>query len=799
MLKLHSCTQGHFWESADNPDGVAPTCPECGAPADSLPLLDPVAAEAVIPAATFAQQPLTDAKGWPVIAGYQIQSELDRGPMGVRQFQARQNLLNRKVRLTVVLAKEDSGQQAWGCLRGEAGALSRLDHPNILQIHEAGERDRLIFYNALEHVGNLSLPDLVAEKFLPFRRTAELMELLARAVAHAHDEGLLHRNLRPGSVLLLPTAHDGKPEPPPVSGCTLFDEPFIPKLGGFGRAPRRPLEGELTDLELYGDEGGYLSPEQAWGRSKDFGPPTDVYGLGGILYFLLTGRPPFKGPSAVDLIDAIQTAELVPPSSLRRVPGDLDAICRRALTRSPRRRYRTAREMADDLRRALDNYPIKAQPASGFTTLAKWLRRRPALAGLLVLSTLGLIGGGIGLIVAQSQSSALRRQLDWAEQRASQAQREVAGLRQVERFHHYRQQILTAGRARLPEEGQRALVALESCRTQPPAWEWRYLQARIGGLKGECELETGKLFATVTALAIGPPRLHGFRQSVLAVAGTDKDGSEKSTVQLWYLPRREATIRFREFALPVRALAFAPDGRTLYTLGAGAERQSEVRAWALTNDHEPRFVQKFTERLTGLVCSSDGSTLFAVNDANQLSRFRSSDGERIQGPSGPPALLVRRREPTRLAASPDGGRLASFNPGESEVRIWDAHSGSYVRSFRPAGSVHALAWGEGNYLAVGLDDGSIRILDGATLQPQAQLFGHTKGVTRLTFSADGKRLTSASKDETVRVWGQGGANWGDLLTLKSEGTGGVAFDRSGTVLVVAGEQEIHLFGPEVGE
>src|SRR5207244_567835 len=108
-------------------------------------------------------------------------------------------------------------------------------------------------------------------------------------------------------------------------------------------------EGEAIDADLFGDEIGYLSPEQVWGRAKDLGPTTDVYGLGGILYYLLAGRPPYRGPSVPETFDAIQTAPLRSPSSARRVPADLEAICRKALTRSPRRRYASAAEMADDL------------------------------------------------------------------------------------------------------------------------------------------------------------------------------------------------------------------------------------------------------------------------------------------------------------------------------------------------------------------------------------------------------------------------------------------------------------------
>src|SRR5262249_39818481 len=158
----------------------------------------------------------------------------------------------------------------------------------------------------------------------PVAQIVLLLETLAHAVDHVHQRGLLHRNLKPTSMLLQPVGEKDS-EPLPGAWCWLHNKLYLPRLTDLGLA-RKPNEGDVNDLELFGDLGGYLAPEQAWGRTRDFGPVTDVYGLGGILYFLLVGRPPFRGPTIPDLIDAIQTAELVPPSTLRSVPADLEAI-----------------------------------------------------------------------------------------------------------------------------------------------------------------------------------------------------------------------------------------------------------------------------------------------------------------------------------------------------------------------------------------------------------------------------------------------------------------------------------------
>src|SRR5262245_41944270 len=326
MLKLLTCVHGHFWEAAvpEGEAGPAPPCPECGSPAERLPVLDLAPGEdavTALPAPPAGPAPLFDNAGRPLVPGYEILETLGKAPTGVMRYRARQTLVNRQVLLEVVLAREDAGQQAWGCLRGSASALAKLSHPNLVQLHEAGERDRQVFYNALEFVDGPTLAQKVADKPLPFVQVARLLEVLARAVDYAHEEGVLHRNLKPSSVLLQPMPGPRTTDDVslPAAWVPLHGGWYVPRLTDFGLA-RKPVEGDVTDVELYGDLPGYLSPEQAWGRSREIGPATDVYGLGAILYHLLAGRPPFKGPTVADVLDAVQTAPLIPPADLRRVP-----------------------------------------------------------------------------------------------------------------------------------------------------------------------------------------------------------------------------------------------------------------------------------------------------------------------------------------------------------------------------------------------------------------------------------------------------------------------------------------------
>jgi hypothetical protein len=284
--------------------------------------------------------------------------------MGV-VYRARQTELNRLVALKVMLAGLHAGSQGLARFRTEAEAVARLQHPNIVQVYEVGEYQGHPFFS-LELVEGGCLADRLDGTPLAPRRAAELVHTLARAVHVIHQRGVIHRDLKPGNVLL--TA-DG-----------------VPKVTDFGLAKFLDAEVGQTQSGAILGTPSYMAPEQAAGGTRGVGPATDIYALGAILYELLTGRPPFRGPTPLDTVLQVVSDEPVAPRRLqRKVPRDLETICLKCLDKNPSRRYPSAEELANELNRFLRGEPVRVQRPSMFTLAWYWLRRpeRMRAAGLI--------------------------------------------------------------------------------------------------------------------------------------------------------------------------------------------------------------------------------------------------------------------------------------------------------------------------------------------------------------------------------------------------------------------------------
>ena len=296
------------------------------------------------------------------LGDYKLLEEIGRGGQGV-VYRAQQKSLNRTVALKVIGLGPWTTQAHLKRFRREAEAAASLDHPGIVPIYDVGERDGSCYFS-MRFVEGGQLDDVVRRTPISIRQAAELVAKVARTVHYAHDHGILHRDIKPGNILL--------------------DQQGEPNLTDFGLARLLDSESTVTrTVEVMGTP-SYMAPEQAAGNNTELTNATDVYGLGAVFYQLLTGEPPFVGRTPYETIKLVLESEPRAPRVLnRKIPRELSTICLKCLETDPKRRYHSALALAEDLEHWLKHEPIDAHRTGVFTRGRKWLRRKPAIAALI--------------------------------------------------------------------------------------------------------------------------------------------------------------------------------------------------------------------------------------------------------------------------------------------------------------------------------------------------------------------------------------------------------------------------------
>jgi len=374
---------------SDVPEGL---CPRCVLKSALGNFPDPAVAGGVDPGRSDAPS-AADENGAPnnkksaraaellgELGDYELLEEVGRGGQGV-VFRARQKSLDRIVALKVISLGQWASKAHLKRFRLEAEAAAKLEHPGIVPIHEVGERDGSCYFS-MKFVEGGQLDEVVRREPIPIRQAAELIAKVARTVHYAHEHGILHRDIKPGNILL-----DAKGEP---------------HLTDFGLVRLVESESSVTHtLEVLGTP-SYMAPEQAVGNNAAVSSVTDVYGLGAVLYQLLTGQPPFAGGTTYETIKLLLDTEPRQPRQLNpKIDRDLSTICLKCLEKDPARRYSSALALAEDLEHWLKHEPIQARRTGVFTRGKKWVRRNPTSA--LLAASLMALAATAGWIVWKSE------------------------------------------------------------------------------------------------------------------------------------------------------------------------------------------------------------------------------------------------------------------------------------------------------------------------------------------------------------------------------------------------------------
>ncbi|MGC1320678.1 MAG: protein kinase [Candidatus Udaeobacter sp.] len=367
-------------KTIERPDGRPPptVCAQCGSPLSSSADGENACVTCLLHTALGGEAgPHRFEQETPVEFGnYQLLEEIGRGGQGI-VYRARQKDLNRIVALKVIGLGPWATETHLKRFRREAKAAASLDHPSIVPIYEIGERDSSCYFS-MKFVEGGQLDELAKGESMPIRRVVELLAKVARTVHFAHEHGILHRDIKPGNILL--------------------DQKGEPHLTDFGLARLVETESTVTRTREVMGTPSYMAPEQAMGNNAAISSATDVYGLGAVLYQLLTGHPPFAGETTYETTKLLLDTEPRQPRVLnRKIDRDISTICLKCLEKDPKRRYSTALALAEDLEHWLKHEPIQARRTGILARSKRWVRRNPttAIAAVLLVGLIAALGAMI--------------------------------------------------------------------------------------------------------------------------------------------------------------------------------------------------------------------------------------------------------------------------------------------------------------------------------------------------------------------------------------------------------------------
>ncbi len=615
---------------------------------------------------------------WAVLGDCELYEEIGRGGMGT-VYRARHTLLGRDLAVKVLRGGSFAGGEARERFQEEARNAARLGHPGIVTVHDFGE-DHGVCWISMELVAGRNLDDATRQHPMEGRAAAECVRLIAGAVEHAHGAGVLHRDLKPSNILL--------------------DANGQPHVADFGIARR--VEGglHLTRTGQMLGSPGFTAPEQALHGLAD--ARTDVYGLGAVLYSILTGRPPFQGPTAESVLVQLRDADPLPPRQLNpAVPKDLETITLKCLAREPARRYESAGEVAEELSRYLEGRGIRARPVSTAERVWRWGRRHPAVAALLLLLGLSIAAA---LVISDR---ARRRESDAAVLARASAYRSDVRLASVE---------LPLGHSPAYDR-----LCAQSV-TGREGWELRHLAQMLARPLWQFDAVPRE---TIYSGVFSPDGRHF------------SAGGSHGEVWVWETASRKLERTIPAHAAAVGGVAWSPDGTRLASAGA----DSAARVWNVATGE---LVREFkAERDLWVVAWSPEGAMLAVGGfADELALWDVVSGTKV---ATFPALGG-----VGGACWSQRGRIAAFRNAEPEgLQLLDA-------SLNPVGptrtEIRAFAWRAGDRLAAhSLRDGGLRVVD-AEDDFAVVWEGRSGRGEPAVMCLSENRLLTADRDGVIQVW-----------------------------------------------
>ena len=722
--------------------------------------------------------PLPEAEGSQSLGSYALPSRIGRfkileqlgfGGFGV-VFRGIDPIAGRQVAIKIPRPEMLGTPELIDRFAREASMVAQLDHPNIVSVYESS-CEGIVPYLVMSYVSGKTLSQWRAEQpDVPALAVAEIVRDLALAVAHAHDRGVLHRDLKPGNIILCPRNIT-------ASGHSFQ---FIPILTDFGMARCIDVKDPLTRTGAIIGTTGYLSPEQAEGRTRDITARTDVYGLGTVLDELLTGQSPFRDSNDHKTVERILHDEPLSPRSLRSsIPIELEVICLKCLEKSPANRYRSAQDLVDDLQRYLHGEPIYARPVSTLVHFRKWLGRHPTLASILVATAVSLV---ILAEVAYSYNARLAASLEITERERNSARIIELDVKRRAYDSDMRNAKISLDRGNLRQ--MRKLLGRHLPRENGKDlrdFAWWYLWREID--------EASQLLGHhgIEATAAGVTR----KGDLAASGGID------SVIRLWSMPDTKlvAELVGHEFG-NVASVNFSPNGEHLVSAG----RDGTVRVWDVKSRKELFVRREHGSHVFDAVYSPDGQLIASVGGDHAIRLWNPANGEPVGILRGHSQIVVCQAfHPTEsiLASGSMDGTIRFWNLKElcpddrveggmiqyAEGELWpralvfapDGKSlfagirksetrrigfepgnfGNELGQLGDQGNAFCLLWPRDSTLISALGNTEIRIADRFVWgSPGQRLSGHFRPVLSIAAPADGSFLLSASEDGSVRYWPQ---------------------------------------------